>query len=48
MAYPVVEEDAPPSTSGAEGVEGCSPVGIRRTVVVVRAVEADDPSVVRE
>lgn len=48
MAYPGVEEDAPPLTSAAEGAEGCLPVGIRRTVAVVRAVEADDPSVVQE
>lgn len=48
MAYPAAEVDAPPSTSAAEEAAGCSPVGIRRTVAVVPAVEADDPSVDQE
>lgn len=29
-------------------MEGCLPVGTHRMVVVERAVEADDPSVVQE
>lgn len=48
MAYQVVEEDAPPSTSGGEEAVECSPVEIRRTVAAARAVEADDPSAVQE
>lgn len=44
VAYQVVEEDVT-WTSEAEEAEGCLPVGKHQTVVVVRAVEADDPSV---
>jgi hypothetical protein len=44
----VVEADVLPSTLAAKVAAGYSLVEIRLMVVVVRAVEADDPLVVRE